>query len=282
MREEARSSTAVFVPHVDVNGGANDDGHEVDFFRRSSFGADTFAAYLFDRASGRVVRDEYSAGAGITSVLHSDLIAGGITGFSAVRMTPDASNAVVDAADVKPVAILYGRPEVSGGNSLVSVTVQTGGGTADPQTADIHLAAKAAPTSLAVVVPFGKPPTTSKVIKIPFVIVRLSPGKIPLPHGPFKQGNPSDDPKAGQDEAQTPAVAGLAMVLGDSNSLSWNDVFATKASLIDGIYFFSSPDGKRLSLVITCSSGACPRFVPLPISDPKDTPSGGVAFSAAP
>ena len=281
LREEARSSTAVFVPRVDVNGSANDDGHEVDFFRRSSFGADAFVAYLFDSRSGQVVRDEYSTSSGLTSIAHSDLAAGGISAFSAQRMDVGGSNTVVDGADVKPVSILYGRPEVSGGNAVVLVSVQTGGGTTLVQSAEIHLAAKAAPTSLAVVVPAGTPQPTSKVIKIPFVIVEQpSTGKILLPHGPRHQGDPGNlDPTAG---IHSPVVAGLAVFYGSGTGVSWSDVSANMNVLADGTYQFKGEDGAAVSVTISCELGPCPQFVPLPVSDPKDAPAGGVVFGAAP
>src|ERR1022692_3569671 len=48
MAEEARSSTAVFIPANDVLGDTNAGAaaHEVDFFRRLSAGGDSYVAYL--------------------------------------------------------------------------------------------------------------------------------------------------------------------------------------------------------------------------------------------
>src|SRR5579864_4757761 len=54
LQEDARSSTAVFIPSSDVLGNANggtNGAHEVDFFRKLSAGGETYVAYRFDELS---------------------------------------------------------------------------------------------------------------------------------------------------------------------------------------------------------------------------------------
>src|SRR5215469_14385280 len=67
LAEEARSSTAVFIPGMDVLGmpnGGSAGAHEVDFFRRLSAGGDAYVAYRFDASSGKVIRYEYTPSTG--------------------------------------------------------------------------------------------------------------------------------------------------------------------------------------------------------------------------
>jgi prepilin-type N-terminal cleavage/methylation domain-containing protein len=88
LREEARSSTAVFIPRVDVLGapnGGEPGAHEVDFFRRLSAGGDAFVAYRFDAATGDITRYEYASASGMQTILNTDLAAGDVAVFSVVR-----------------------------------------------------------------------------------------------------------------------------------------------------------------------------------------------------
>jgi len=276
LREEARSSTAVFVPAVDVNGNANSNGHEVDFFRRASAGGDAFVAYVFDSSSGLVSRVEYSKAGGTASIAHTDVVGSGVAAFSAVR-SPDSSMPGV-VGDVGQVSILYGNPEVAGGNDVVTVTVQDAAVAGQPAAvSEIHLAPKAAPTSLAVVVPIGAPPPTTPVRRIPFVIIGARP-KFPLPHEPFEGAIPgSSSPTF----VMRGSVAGLATFFGSGTGLSWLDLSSMESEISDGTYTWLTSTGQRVLLVVSCGESACPIFKPVPISD-TSAPPGWVAFAASP
>jgi len=130
LSEEARSSTAVFVPAVDVLGDPNTStagSREVDFFRKASDGTSAFVAYHFDQRSGSVVRYEYvPAAGGQPQIIHQDVMADQVASFSAVRTAPDSVSGIVGAGNVKPVNVYYGSPGLVGGNGIVTVAIVAG------------------------------------------------------------------------------------------------------------------------------------------------------------
>ncbi|HZV78426.1 MAG TPA: prepilin-type N-terminal cleavage/methylation domain-containing protein, partial [Candidatus Binatus sp.] len=110
MNEEARSSTAIFLPMTDVLGNDNSGTavHEIDFFRRLSAGGDTYVAYRFDQPTGAVTRYEYTLTAGSVTIVHSDQLADGISALSAQRLPAGSLADVVSPASVADVSLLYG------------------------------------------------------------------------------------------------------------------------------------------------------------------------------
>lgn len=58
---EADSAWAIFTPPADVNGRANDDGHELDFFTRDGSNHDYFWAYTYDNISRTLQRYVYAS-----------------------------------------------------------------------------------------------------------------------------------------------------------------------------------------------------------------------------
>ncbi len=187
MSEEARSSAAVFIPANDVFGNPNGGSaaHEVDFFRRLSAGGDAYVAYRLDPETGVVTRYEYSLAGGAPAIAHSDQLAAGVGTFAPSRVTAGSMSDVVSAATVSNVSILYGTAGVVGGNDIVVVRVQAqpeDGVT--PTEISVHLASRAAPTSLSVLAPAAPPPPPvgGGPITIPFIIRNIP---VHVPHGPW-------------------------------------------------------------------------------------------------
>ena len=282
LSEEARSSTAVFIPTTDVLGNSNTGSstHEVDFFRRLSAGGDAYVAYTLDAASGVVTRYEYSLAAGTVAILHSDQAATAIAAFVPTRMTASATGDVVDAATVNDVSILYGTPGVVGGNDVVTVNIQasTSGGLT-PAPIVVHLASRAAPTAVSVLVPAAPPPPPCcGVHTLPFIIRESV--QIPRP-GPWHGGSPGDpgDPTSSGIHQTVP---GLIQFEYAGFGMSWLDLYASFSSLESGTYTYITSDGRQVIVSVSCSNRPCPKFIPLPTSGSPPAPVGGVAFDAAP
>jgi|GEM_PF-1509655 len=279
LQEDARSSTAVFIPSTDVLGFANSGmsgAHEVDFFRRQSAGGDAFVAYLFDSSSGSVTRYEYSAALGIKTVLASDLAGAGIGSFAAIRKP--VAGVLAGQQNPARVSIFYGSHELEGGNDIVVVMmVEQQSGGAPGQKITVHLAARAAPTALAILAPAGPPPTPPPTIIIPFIILR--PGfALHPPHGPIHWGSGG----ASDPAIHWVAALGSAQFYGNGPNLagSWLDLSNAYSSLSSGNYAFRSSNGSSITASITCAGGLCPLFHTLPVSAPGFTPAGGVAFQS--
>lgn len=281
LNEEARSATAVFIPSVDVLGNANGGAtgaHEVDFFRRLSAGGDAFVAYSFDASSGDVTRYEYAYSAGTKAISNEDIAASDVAAFSVSRETASALSTVAGVTHPLDVAIMYGRPELSGGNDVVIASVQPrprDGIAGDVTT--IHLASRIAPTALAVLAPKGvaTPPPTTRVF--PFVILR--PGfPVSLPHGPMHGGS------LGGPSSLIHWVAALGSVhfLGASGEGTWLDFSSFYTRVESGIFIFRDSNGSSITASISCADGPCPTFKPLPVSAPAFTPAGSVAFGMSP
>ncbi len=261
--EEARSCTAVFIPALDVFGNINGAGsavHEVDFFRRLSAGGDSFVAYHFDARNGDVIRYEYSLSNGRPSITTTDLAASGIISFDAQRTRVNAASDVVDAASIKPVSVYYGEKELVGGNDIVDVTFGAKTpGAAVPQSFDVHLSAKAAPTNLAILVPAAPPklgasgesptpPGSSKVI--PFEIKVLNP-------------NLFGAVGVGLIPSQPQFVSGTATITGPG-SVSWLEFHRFYPLVTDGLYVLDDGKGNKTQIQLSCKSAPCPEFIPLP------------------
>ncbi|MBV8222528.1 MAG: hypothetical protein JO293_04160, partial [Candidatus Eremiobacteraeota bacterium] len=242
LNEEARSSTAVFIPANDVLGNANGgfSAHEVDFFRKLSAGGDAYVAYRLDETSGTVTRYEYSLVAGAPVVVHADEVADGIESL-VPRRTPAGSLAdVVSPETVSDVSLLYGTAGVVGGNDIVIVDVQgqASNGVA-PAPISVHLASRAAPTSLAVLAPAAPPPPPGGgPITIPFIIRGASPMTFHVPHGPWHSGGPVDNPDSPDSGIHTPTIAGLLMYIGPAGGFSYLDLFSEYPVVESGTYTF--------------------------------------------
>jgi len=282
MSEEARSSSAVFIPANDVfgkpNGGAS--AHEVDFFRRLSAGGDSYVAYSFDAGTGTVTRYEYSlAGSGL-AIAHADPAASGVAVFAPVRFAASSMTDVVDAASVSDVSVLYGVAGAAGGNDVVTVSVQAAAsGGVTPPTVAVHLASRAAPTTLSVLAPANTPPAPGPVQVIPFVI-RNAP--VHAPHGPWHFGSPGDPGDGSTSELHSIAIPGQVQFFGPGSGLSWFDLFSIAPVAESGTYTWIDATGERVTATVSCEHIACPKFRPLPTSGSPAPPNGGVGFNALP
>lgn len=281
LQEDARSSTAVFIPSVDVLGYSNSSSngsHEVDFFRRQSAGGDAFVAYRFDSGASTVTRYEYTAALGAKRVIATDLTGSDISAFSAERKPVSASEFVAGQSDPKRVSIYYGTRELVGGNDIVIVTVGTHDvGGAPPESLSVHLAARAAPTALAILAPVGPPNTPPPTTVIPFVILR--PGfALHLPHGPIHWGDPGESSSS----LHWVAAAGSVEFFGSGNdeNLPWFEMTSLYASMGSGTFTFRLPDGSFTTATVNCNGEPCPLFHPMPVSAPGFAPAGGVAFQS--
>lgn len=280
LQEDARSSTAVFIPSVDVlsdpNSGSN--AHEVDFFRRLSAGGDDFVAYRFDASSSNVTRFEYSSTAGLKTIGNRDVAGSGISSFGVVREPVAQSDLVAGQPDLARVAILYGAPERLGGNDIVVASIATQAADGVPaQQLVVHLAARAAPTSLAIFAPPGPPASPPPTHTVPFVILR--PGfQLHLPHGPMHWGSQgADDPYI-----HWVAAVGSAQFFGtgSANAGTWFEMSSLFPNLTSGEFSFLAPDGTQQTLLVSCDGGSCPVFNPLPVNGGNYTPKSGVAFQS--
>lgn len=191
-------------------------------------------------------------------------------------------NDVVGAATVSNVSILYGSPGVVGGNDIVVVRVlaQPEDGVT-PAEISVHLASRAAPTSLSVLAPAAPPPPPvgGGPITIPFIIRNIP---VHVPHGPWHMAGEGTDGAAGTSGAHTPWLAGSLTYFGLAGGLGWLDLFATYSSVESGTYTFRDASGNLNTVTISCDGAPCPRFKPLPSSGSPPAPPGGVGFDAIP
>ncbi|HXM18850.1 MAG TPA: prepilin-type N-terminal cleavage/methylation domain-containing protein [Candidatus Tumulicola sp.] len=289
LSEEARSSTAVFLPSVDVLGGSNDaesgGAHEIDFYRRLSAGGDAYVAYCFDSHAGTVTRYEYSRAAGVPAIVHADVVASGIAALAAQRTTTSGLADVVGGGSVSRVSVMYGAQDVIGGNDIVSVSLRSQAiGGAPGRSITLHLAPRIAPTSLAVLVPAQPlPPPPVGVRTIPFVINIIHGSLIHPPHGPWHFADPGVQlPDGGASTIHFGSVAGVAQWIGPGEELDWLALASDFATLSSGTYTYANGSGGQVTVAISCGQTECPRFVPLPVSGSSPPPLGSIAFDDAP
>ena len=263
---EARSSTAVFVPASDVMGQPNDGpngAHEVDFFRKASDGTLSYVAYRFDTSTGVVDRFDYQPTAsGPAQIIDQDRMASDISGFTAAKTSASSIPGIVGGENVKPVNIYYGTPELVGGNGIVTVSFISGSVGEPEHALTVHLASRAAPTDVSILVgaktPNPSPSPSQSPITVGFVLL---PHDIHPPHGPNQQGNPGGDPGG------RPGTPGFAVFLGNGSgdTVDWLDMFAMYPVVQTGLYQFKDGNGNSETAVITCIDGPCPPFVPQPL-----------------
>ena len=283
MNEEARSSTAVFIPPTDVFGSANGGSatHEVDFFRKLSAGGDAYVAYNFDALKSTVTRYEYTLASGAATIVHADQVADGIGSLSASRATAGSMNDVVSPATVSDVSIVYGPAGVAGGNDVVTVQFQAqSSGGVTPAAVLVHLASRAAPTALAILTPAKPPPPAGGgPITIPFIIRG---GPIHVPHGPWHSGDPGADGDTLSSGVHPAWLAGSISYFGPGTGMDWLDFDSLYPVIESGTYIFRDSAGNLNTVTVACDGSPCPRFKALPSAGSPPAPPGGVGFDAAP
>lgn len=282
MSEEARSSSAVFIPASDIFGNSDSgtSAHEVDFFRRLSAGGDSYVAYYFDASAGTVTRYEYSLVAGAVAIEHADLAASNIAMFSPERSSASSMSDIVDAGSVSDVSILYGVSGVVGGNDVVSLLLQgAASGGVTPPTMEVHLASRAAPTALALLAPARTPPTPAPIQVIPFVIWHA---KVKPPRGVWHFASPGDPGPVDGSGAHSVMLPGTVQFFGPGSGFSWFDFLSANPIVESGTYSFTDANGNLITVAISCGDVACPKFRPMPTSGSPPPPIGGVGFDAAP
>lgn len=261
--EEARSSTAVFVPSSDVLGQPNTLGQEVDLFRKASDGTTAFVAYRFDAPSGTVSRYEYIPGSGgPPQIVHQDQMAENVGSFAAAKVAPGSIAGIVGGNNVNPVNVYYGSPELVGGNGIVTVAVDAGV-TGEPQRHfDIHLSSRAAPTDVSILVSSASPtpspgPSSSPVTVGFFILAPFHPA-----HGPNHGGDPGNP---GHGPGGVPGSA-VFYGLGSGQGDTWFELTSQFGSVENGVYPVRNSDGSTVTVVIGCNGSPCPRFIPLPVA----------------
>jgi len=130
---EAASAFAVFIPASDVLGGANADGHEVDFFTRDGQDRPLFWAYRFDASLHVLQRYTYAAPGALAAPSGEPLSA--VTSFAAGTLRVDAFTEPIFAGHARaPVTERLGYPGVAGGNAVTELHLVTSD---DAITADV-------------------------------------------------------------------------------------------------------------------------------------------------
>jgi type II secretory pathway pseudopilin PulG len=279
LSEEARSSTAVFIPSTDVSGnpnGGSQGDHEVDFLRRLSAGGNAFVAYSFDSSAGTVTRYDYSDSSGDKTILDSDLVAGDIATFSVSRESVASTGTTVGQTDPASVTIFYGTPELMGGNDVIVANISAKASSGIPDRLYvIHLASRAAPTSLAILAPKAPPSSPPPTKIIPFVILRRG-FPTSIPHGPIHGGSPGGPATLIHWVAGSGSIEFLSP--GGLGAINWFDFSSAFYAVSSGTYTFTLANGSLATASIACAGGACPSFRPNPVSAPGFAPQEGVAF----
>jgi hypothetical protein len=78
--------------------------------------------------------------------------------------------------------------------------------------------------------------------------------------GPWHGGGPGPDPGI-----HGASVPGSALFIGQGdNNVNWLEISNFEPALENGIYRFTDSTGHKIQLTISCDSGPCPQFAPLP------------------
>ncbi len=168
LASEAASAWAVYVPSTDVNGNANSDGHELDFFSEDGSHRAFLWAYLFDATQKTITRYSFAPGVAPSA----GEVIGPIDTFVATTV-PVTQVGTVDPlfADATATAVTYGfnvAPAAVGGNALVHLQIGATGVNRNEL-----LASESAPTTFTVIVNYTPSPTpvvTPTPTPIPFTL----------------------------------------------------------------------------------------------------------------
>lgn len=150
---EAASAWAVYVPATDVNGNANADGHEIDFFSEDGSHRAYSWAYSFDATQKAITRYAFAPG---TAAIAGEAI-GPIDTFAATTV-PVTQVGTIDplfaGSSASPVLYRFdASPSAVGGNALVRLQI----GASGVNRSEL-LASGGAPTTFTVIVNYTPSP----------------------------------------------------------------------------------------------------------------------------
>ncbi len=163
---EAASAWAVYVPLTDVNGNANADGHEIDFFTEDGSHRPYSWAYTFDAAQKRVTRYAFAPGSPPSA---GEVLAPiDAFGASTVAVTQLGTiDPLFAGTTATPVTYAFdASPSAIGGNALIRLQIHASG----VDRSEL-LASGSAPTTFTVIVKYTPSPTpivTPTPTPIPF------------------------------------------------------------------------------------------------------------------
>ncbi len=168
---EASSAWAVYVPVTDVNGNANADGHELDFFSEDGSHRPYSWAYTFDAAHAAITRYAFAPG---TPPSAGEVIAP-IDAFVATSIAVTRLPAVDPLfAGATATAVAYGfdaSPSAAGGNGLVQLRISASGVSRNEL-----LASVTAPTTFTVIVIYTpSPPPVATPTPAPLLMTPATP-----------------------------------------------------------------------------------------------------------
>ncbi|MFN2450050.1 MAG: type II secretion system protein J [Candidatus Baltobacteraceae bacterium] len=161
---EEDSAWAIFTPPNDVNGNANADGHELDFFTRDAKQRNSFWAYDFDAPAktlrkylyampgGRPVLDQSYAG--ITSFYAHTYPLSALSDSSSKLYSPAFAGASLQDGGVQFFPST--QPWIVGGNQITYVHVETAA-----NVREMHLSTQTAPSGYIVVLNYTPAPSPS-------------------------------------------------------------------------------------------------------------------------
>lgn len=173
---DADDAVAIFVPTRDVNGNANSDGHEVDFFTRDASKTPHFWAYLYTAPSptapakegGTIQKYIYSTPGGAATAQGNPQT--GFLGLAATSIEASSVSSPMFASGAKPAShdVPTGFAGVVAGNKATQITVSAVAGTAGgKETRTLLLMAGLLPNGLqAVIGTFTPPPPASGSLSV--------------------------------------------------------------------------------------------------------------------
>ena len=151
---EAASAWAVYVPADDINGNANADGHEVDFFSEDGSHRPFAWAYSFDATHKRITRYAFAPG-GAASAGETIQPVDAFTATSVAITQVGTIDPLFRGSVAQPVAYAFGAsPDAVGGNALVQLQIIASGVDRNEL-----LASATAPTTFTVIVNYTPSPT---------------------------------------------------------------------------------------------------------------------------
>jgi prepilin-type N-terminal cleavage/methylation domain-containing protein len=176
LSSEATGAWSIYRPATDQLGASNADGHELDFYAQDGSHRPYGWAYLFNAQTGLLTRYSFAPGVPGSAVAGETI--GTFTSFATsdalpVNAVSDNASPVYDplfaGANATPVTVFYPAGNVSGGNAVVAVHVES----QDVDRTEL-LASATAPTTFTVLVTYT--PSPAPAVTTTPVAPTLAPG----------------------------------------------------------------------------------------------------------